>query len=187
METIFACFKTLFFALIPVSPCECLVIKELQKQRISFDSHKYPPPFFCLYAVWWHAIRLFSCLVLKLNCKDLSLFRQNGEFEKSAFRRAEIRQNPPNSPFCDFRGHGNLPSCKCFIDRISYWKSLFFSCFSNECNGEFCFTNCRPLSIFLDNQRVTRKSEIFVFITNAHQSIDIAVSPIAILDFCRSW
>ena len=50
METIFVCFKTLFFALIPVSLCECLVIKELQKQRISFDSHKYAPPFFCLSA-----------------------------------------------------------------------------------------------------------------------------------------
>ena len=45
METIFACFKTLFFSLIPVSPCECLVIKELQKRRKSFDSHKYPPRF----------------------------------------------------------------------------------------------------------------------------------------------
>jgi hypothetical protein len=43
METIFACFKTLFFASILVSPGECLVIKGLQKLRISFDSHKYPP------------------------------------------------------------------------------------------------------------------------------------------------
>ena len=32
----------------------------------------------------------FLCLYLRVNCKDLSLFRQNGEFEKSAFRRAEI-------------------------------------------------------------------------------------------------
>ena len=46
METIFACFKTLFGSQIPVSLCECLVIKDLQKQRISFDSHKYAPPFF---------------------------------------------------------------------------------------------------------------------------------------------
>ena len=125
----------------------------------------------------------FLCLVLRLNCKDLRLFRQNGEFETGAFRRAEIRQNPPNSPFGDFWGHGNLPSCKCFICRTFFEKSLFFSCFSNECKGEFCFTNHRPLSIFLDNQRVTRKSEIFVFITNAHHSIDIAVSPIAVLGF----
>ena len=48
METIFACFKTLFFASILVSSCECLVIKDLQKRRISFDSHKYAPPFFVL-------------------------------------------------------------------------------------------------------------------------------------------
>ena len=85
------------------------------------------PPFFCLDAVWWHAIRLFLCLCLRLNCKDLSLFGQNGEFEKSAFWRAEIRQNPPNSPFGDFGGHGNLQSCKCFICRTFFWKiSLFF-------------------------------------------------------------
>ena len=45
----------------------------------------------------------FLCLCLTLDCKDLSLFRQNGEFEKSAFRRAEIRPNPPNPPFGDFR------------------------------------------------------------------------------------
>ena len=62
-------------------------------------------------------------------------------------------------------------------------QSRWLSCFSNKCNGEFCFTNCRPLDFFLYSQRVTRKSEIFVFITNAHQSIDIAVSPIAILCF----
>ena len=31
-----------------MSPCECLVIKELQKQRMSFDSHKYAPPFLYL-------------------------------------------------------------------------------------------------------------------------------------------
>ena len=31
-----------------MSPCECLVIKELQKRRISFDSHKYAPPFLYL-------------------------------------------------------------------------------------------------------------------------------------------
>ena len=35
-------------------------------------------------------------------------------------------------------------------------NSLFFSCFSNECKGEFCFANHRPLSIFFDNQRVTK-------------------------------
>ena len=62
-------------------------------------------------------------------------------------------------------------------------NSLWVSCFSNECNGEFRFTNCRPLDFFLYNKRVTRKSEIFVFITNAHQSIDIAVSPIAVWCF----
>ena len=39
------------------------------------------------------------------------------------------------------------------------------------------------MSIFFDNQRVTRKFEIFVFITNAHRSIDVAVSPFAILCF----
>ena len=34
--------------------CECLVIKDLQKRRISFDSHKYAPPFFGSDAVWTH-------------------------------------------------------------------------------------------------------------------------------------
>ena len=70
-----------------------------------------------------HPERLFLCLYLRLNCKDLSLFRQNGEFEKAAFRRAEIRQNPQNSPFGDFRGHGNLPSCKCLIYKENTLKS----------------------------------------------------------------
>ena len=144
-----------------------------------------PQPFFCLDAVWWHAIRLFLCLYLRLNCKDLSLFRQNGEFEKYAFWRSEISQNPPNSPFGDFGGYGNLSSCKCFICSTFFENSLFFSCFSNECKGEFCFANHRPLSIFFDNQRVTKQSEIFVFNTDAHQRTDIAVSPIAILDFRR--
>ena len=37
-----------------MSLCECLVIKDLQKQRISFDSHKYAPPFFCFHSgnIW---------------------------------------------------------------------------------------------------------------------------------------
>ena len=46
----------------------------------------------------------FLCLCLRLNCKDLSLFRQNGEFEKSAFRRAEIRKNPPKFSVWRFSG-----------------------------------------------------------------------------------
>ena len=62
-------------------------------------------------------------------------------------------------------------------------NSLWVSCFSNECSGEFCFTNHRPLCICSYYQRVTKQSEIFVFITNAYQSIDIAVSPIAVLRF----
>ena len=82
-----------------------------------------PPPFFCLDAVWWHAIRFFLCLCLRLIGRNLSLFRQNGEFEKSAFRMDEIRQNPPNSPFGDFRGHGDSPSCKCLIYKENTLKS----------------------------------------------------------------
>ena len=33
-------------------PRERLVIKDLQKRRISFDSHKNPPAFFCFDTVW---------------------------------------------------------------------------------------------------------------------------------------
>ena len=89
--------------------------KAFTERRMSSDLIINVPPFFCLDAGWWHAIRLFSCLVLRVNCKDLRLFQQNREFETGAFRRSEIRQNPPNSPFGDFRGHGNLPSCNCLI------------------------------------------------------------------------
>ena len=62
-------------------------------------------------------------------------------------------------------------------------KHPCFSLFSSECNEEFLYTNRRPLSIFLDNQIVTRKSEIFVLLTNAHRKTDVPVSPFAILHF----
>ena len=136
--------------------CEYLNINDLQKRRMSCFSYKNLHHFFCSGAVWTPQTAFFLCLCLRLIGRDLSLFRQNGKFEMSAFRRAEIRQNPPNSPFGDFGGHGNLQSCKWFIYSTFFEKSLFFSCFSNECKGEFCFTNHRPLSIFFDNQRVTK-------------------------------
>ena len=116
-----------------------------------------------------HPERLFLCLYLRLNCKDLSLFWQNGEFEKSAFRRDEIRKNPPNSPFGDFRGHGNLTSCKCLIYkenalkypvtflflqwmqwRIWFYKPSSFECFLWQSKSykkirDFCFHHkCTP-------------------------------------------
>ena len=48
MLTIFSQNKTLFLTSILVSPCEYLNIKDLQKQRMSFDSQKNAPPFFLL-------------------------------------------------------------------------------------------------------------------------------------------
>ena len=41
----FCLFQNTIFHLNSRVLCECLVIKDLQKQRISFDSHKYAPPF----------------------------------------------------------------------------------------------------------------------------------------------
>lgn len=108
METIFACFKTLFLSQILVSPCECLVIKDLQKWRISFDSHKYAPPLFCIFAGWRHAVRLFYSHCLWLNDSDLSLFPGNGEFSVFIFRRIKSADSPPNSPFAMCRGHENF-------------------------------------------------------------------------------
>ena len=69
---------------------------------------------------------------MRVNCKDLRLFRQNGEFEKAAFRRAEIRQNPPNSQFGDFRGHGNLSSCNCLICKENKQKTLLIFSFLQQ-------------------------------------------------------
>ena len=48
MVTIYPQFKTPFFNKNLASRCEWLIIKDLQKQRISFDSHKNPPPFLYL-------------------------------------------------------------------------------------------------------------------------------------------
>ena len=58
-----------------------------------------------------------------------------------------------------------------------------FSFFSSKCNGEFLYTNRSPWGIAFDIQIVTTKTEIFVFITNAHQKTESPVSPFAILHF----
>ena len=85
---------------------------------------------------------------------------------------------------------GNTGICQvvtaCYAKKMLQ-KRPWFSLFSSKCNGEFLYTNRSPWGIAFDIQIVTTKTEIFVLLTNAHQSIDIAVSPIAVLDFCRSW
>ena len=68
------------------------------------------PPFFCLFAGRGHAVRLFYFHLSRLNCRNLWLFRKNGEFSVSSFRRYEIADSPPNSPFALCRGHTNFRS-----------------------------------------------------------------------------
>ena len=62
-----------------------------------------------------HHKRLFSCLVLSLNCKDLSLFRQNGEFESTHPGGLKSVKIPQILRLAIFARHGNLQSCNCLI------------------------------------------------------------------------
>ena len=68
------------------------------------------PPFFCTSAGRGHAVRLFHFHHSGLICKGLCKIRKNGEFSVSSFRRYEIADSPPNSPFALCRGNKNFKS-----------------------------------------------------------------------------
>ena len=51
--------------------------------------------------------------------------------------------NPSKSPFGDFWGHGNLPSCKCFICS-TFFENLSFFLFLQWVQRRFLF--CKPSS-----------------------------------------
>jgi hypothetical protein len=59
----FCLFQNTIFRLNSRVLCECLVIKDLQKRRISFDSHKYPPPSVGLKTVAFAAVFVFPIFV----------------------------------------------------------------------------------------------------------------------------
>ena len=142
MLTIFSQNKILFLTSILVSTCEYLNIKNLQKQRMSFDLQKNAPPFYC-------DSLIFNCLYIIKHSKKLECFLF---FKFSVLRigecvwKMERAIKEPKISVWQFLGNTSF-ILKTTKNSFSKWKNKTLTIFAQF---KTRYTATRPNSIKLD-------------------------------------